>query len=432
MRYLLKNGLVWFADGFKQRDIHIEDQIILSIASEINLSHAKEIDCTDCYIIPGLIDLHVHTGEPINGVLLAEDESITSSSCINGGITTIGVFITETERALLSKEYPKRRSQFYRQHVNVRWHLTPVISKITELKNLLLQGCNIKLYTTYKESDLFSSYKRIDSILSFLSNKRWRKYQIPVLVHCEDNDIIEKNQNSIPFDHPFAHTLRRPEEAEIKAVEKVLNLAVKHNYPVHFVHISSPQAAIMIREAKKSAPVTCETAPHYLLLNEEMYNRKDGLRWLCTPPLRPESSRGKMIELAQDGYFDIFATDHCPFTIYDKDRYASQLEKVPTGLSGTGGIFSLLYEGLVASGKISLSELILRLSTNPAKILNIFPDKGIIQQNAEADLVIFRIEKDKRQNIKPSVALAFNPWKDITTSLFIKGVFIKGKRLLEA
>lgn len=429
MTYLLKNGLVWHDSGFKKQDLFIEDQNIAVLGDDIAYKCDREIDCTDCYIIPGLIDIHVHTGEPISGILLAEDERITSLSCLKSGVTTIGVFITETANETLDVIYPIRKKQFYRLPLTARWHLTPTKSKLADLKNLLLQDCDIKLYTTYKEAGLYSSYKKIADMMVFLKdiNTRLRKYPARLLVHCEDNEIIKAKQKSIPFTKPFDHTLRRPESAEIKAVEKILDLAVQHNFPVHIVHVSTPQAALLINEAKRSVPVTCETAPQYLFLNEEMLHRKDGHRWLCTPPLRPESSRGKMVELAQEGIFDIFATDHCPYTIYDKDRYASEPEKVPMGLPGVGALLPLLYEGLVASGKISFSDLILRLTTNPAKILNLFPDKGIIQENADADLVILKIDnQDPKNPILPSTALTHNPWKNRYSSLTIKKIFVDG------
>ncbi len=430
MAYVLKGGLAWLPEGFRKRDILLEDGKIKEIGDQLNIAYAEEIDCRDCYLIPGVIDFHVHNGEPAANTLLAEDERLISLTCKRGGVTTIGTFITETERETIAEMFPRRKNKFKNLPLSVNWHLTPVRTKISSLKQFLRENCDLKLYTTYKEAGLHSSYKRIEEIFSYLAGNTnvGKEKPVRILIHCEDNEIIEKKREEIPFKSAYDHALRRPEIAEIKAVERVLELAVKYNYPVHIVHVSSPRAALLIREAQKSAPISCETAPHYLLLNEDVLRQKDGHRWLCTPPLRAERSRGEMVELAQEGLFDIYATDHCPFTVYDKDRYAAQPDKVPMGLPGTGALLPIMYEELVKTGKIGLTELIERLTVNPAKLLGIYPEKGIIKEGSVGDLLIFQ-ETGEEKPIQASVTAVHNPWKNRTTSLSIKQLFRKGELL---
>ena len=431
MKYLLKNGKVWFEDGFKKTDLLIDGSRIGSIEDDLQVKRTRKIDCSGCFIIPGIIDMHVHTGEPINDLLLAENESMTASSCLQGGVTTIGVFITETDKENLNALFPYRSKKFNGLPVTVRWHLTPKSSRLNDLKSLFDEGCNIKLYTTYREPGLYSSYKSIDEILECLSEKckRLAKLRVLPLIHCEDDETVLAHSLQNPFRKAIDHTLRRPEIAEIRAVERVLELAVKHNYPVHIVHVSTPEAALLIKEAKKTIDVTCETAPHYLLLNEDILKRHDGHRWLCTPPLRSEDSRQKLLELACDGLFDAFATDHCPFSMYDKDRYVKEPGRVPMGLPGTGALLPLLYEGLYRGEKMPLHLLIKHLTLNPAKILGLYPRKGIIKEGADADLLVLKETGDIMYPIKPSVAMLHNPWKDWKTSLRMEHIFVGGKDL---
>lgn len=428
-KYLLKNGLVWLEGEFRQCDLYLEDKKISLIDNDLKLKYVTEIDCKDSYIIPGIIDMHVHTGEPLASLLPLEDEKMTAISGLKGGVTSIGSFITETPYNNILSDYPRRNKKFRKQPLTVRWHLTPISTKISELKDLFLKGCDLKLYTTYKDAGLYSSYQDIERVIKYLANhnKKGKGEQVPILIHCEDNEIIERESAKNPFHKPFDHTLRRPELAEIKGIERVLDLAVKYNYHVHIVHVSSPRAALLIKEAKKSAPVTCETAPHYLLLNEQYLKRTDGHRWLCTPPLRSETSRGQMIELAQEGVFDAFATDHCPFSVYDKDRFSTQPELVPMGLPGIGSLFPLLYEGLVKTEKFSFSQLLRHLTINPAKILRLYPGKGIIQVGSDADLIVLKDNNNIREPIQPTVALSHNPWKDKFTSLELQRIFVKGQ-----
>ena len=191
-----------------------------------------------------------------------------------------------------------------------------------------------------------------------------------ILVHCEDDAVIDQASAAHPFKTAWIHTLQRPELAEAIAVERVLDLAVRHDHPVHIVHVSTPGAAMLIAEARHHNPrITCETAPHYLLYDEEKLKKPDGHRWLCTPPLRSEESRGLLVELLQDGVFDIIASDHCPFKPADKDRHKDTPAKVPMGLPGLGSLFPSLFESLVERGLIGLETLVDLCCRRPAELM---------------------------------------------------------------
>ena len=114
----------------------------------------------------------------------------------------------------------------------------------------------------------------------------------------------------------------------------------------------------MVKEAKSEYPfITCETAPHYLIYNENRLSGINAHRWLCTPPFRSEESRGLLVELLQDGYFDIIASDHCPFKIEDKDRFKDNLPLVPCGIPGLETLYSSMYNNFVEPEIISQAYL---------------------------------------------------------------------------
>lgn len=178
---------------------------------------------------------------------------------------------------------------------------------------------------------------------------------------------------------------------------------------------------MLIYEARNHAPVTCETAPHYLLLNDDMLQGENGHRGLCTPPFRNEHSRGLMLELVQDGLFDAIATDHCPFTKADKDKHQDNPEQVPTGIAGLGATFPILYENLVKPGKLTLEKLMLYISTNPAKLMNLYPDYGAIKPGTKTNLIVLQMKPGNRlQPILPSLADTYNPWENTETDMEIK------------
>jgi dihydropyrimidinase len=416
MKQLLSGGQIWQESGFAALDIQVENGTILQLGENLLAPYAEVIDCRDAFILPGICDLHVHVGEKVCGLDLADDWASLAKLADKSGIAAIGAFITERSAAdsnqkTLLKQYEETRRLAEQdfQHP-VRWHLTPTLFEPQDILPLLQENCDLKFYTTYKPNGLFRSYEEIGRWMQDLSDLRPR-----ILIHCEDDAIVTTQSALHPFRHPFDCTKRRPEQAEVMAVEQVLELAVKHNYPLHIVHVSTPQAALLINEARNCAPVTCETAPQYLLLNESYLQREDGHRWLCTPPLRAESTRGLLLELLQEGLFDAIATDHCPYTTTDKDEHKGTPELVPVGLAGLGATFPLLHENLVRTGKIPLAKLLPLLTTHPAKLMNVYPRLGCISPGSLAEFIILKQEPAKSpQPVIPSLSDTPNPWQDFS------------------
>ncbi len=414
MKVLLTNGHVWQENGFAKLDILIEDGTIKALGENLTEPYAEAVDCKEAYILPAWLDMHVHVGEKVCGLDLADDWQSLSLLANRCGIAGIGAFITERQptdknKKPLAEQYnlASRTAEEQFRHA-VHWHLTPTVSGVKDVYPLLEQGCDLKFYTTYRPHGLYRSYAEIAEWMQELKDLKPR-----LLVHCEDDELVDSMTGFNPFHHPFDHARRRPEMAEILAVERILDLAIQHSYPVHIVHVSSPQSALLIDEARRSVPVTCETAPHYLLLNETMLQREDGHRWLCTPPLRSEKSRGELTELLQDGLFDAIATDHCPFTKADKDRHKSTPEQVPTGIAGVGATFPLLYETLVKTGRLPLEKLVPLLTSQPARLMNLYPAFGSISAGSKASLIILQQEPLKNpQPILSSLRDTYNPWQD--------------------
>jgi len=313
-------------------------------------------------------DFHVHVGERIGGYQLRDGFAELAKV---PGLMAIGAFVTEESGDPLGTKLQRMRQdsialiQREASALQIFWHLTPVQTGFEEVLPLLSQDTDLKFYTTYKNVGLYRSYEEIERWMTFLKDRKVR-----MLVHCEDDGIIAEYAEKHPFRHPHDHSLRRPELAENIAVERILDLAVKHAYPVHIVHVSSPQSALLIREAKQTNPlVTCETAPHYLLYNESRLTGENAHRWICSPPFRSDKSRGELVELMQDGVFDLIASDHCPFSNDDKDRYKDTPEKVPCGIPGVGTLYGSMFEHFVKTGKISQEQLTRMSLTTPVQLM---------------------------------------------------------------
>ncbi len=434
---LLRWRNAWNGEGFSPLELVLSEGRFYLPSDPICPLPLHQIDFDRAiHAIPGSVDFHVHINEKMSGYDLADDFSAYARLAQRSGIQAIAAFITESSDSDLVSQY-RRYEAAAKKHFGgfVRWHLTPIHSSLREIEPLLRIGCDLKFYTTYRSAGLYRSYDEIGRWMGELSDLKPR-----MLVHSEDDNVVTEASERHPFTHPRKHSLRRPPEAEIKAVDRLCDLSVRYNYPLHIVHVSTPQAARIIQSAKSSAPISCETSANYLFLNEDIYDQPDGHRWLFTPPLRSENMRGELRDLAQDGIFDIYATDHCPFSRVDKDRYRNELDRVPCGIAGSGALMPLLLDKL----GVSPEHIITRICDNPARLMNMGDDYRQLKPADCARFIMFSqivdgdgicsANTDETRTIglyMPSLSDTYNPWeKEHTRSLIHHSIDIPGKMSL--
>lgn len=191
-----------------------------------------------------------------------------------------------------------------------------------------------------------------------------------IVAHCEDNTLLNGgyiHAGKYAKEHGHAGI---SSESEWRQIERDLMLAKETGCVYHVCHISTKESVELIRRAKKDGvDVTCETAPHYLLLDENDL-QEDG-RFKMNPPLRSSEDRIALLEGIKDGTIDMIATDHAPHSKEEKSR---GLKESAFGIVGIETAFSLLYTYLVKPGIISIEQLIKLICHNPRKRFNI-PDK---------------------------------------------------------
>jgi len=425
----IKNGLVCFEDGIRRADICIRDGKIVSFDS--NETAEKIIDAEGCYVLPGTIDIHTHLDDTIGKYYLADTYKSGSEIAVLNGITTLFNFITQGKNETLNESIEKARNKAKdNSYCNIGWHLTPTSfseNDLEEIKEKISNGYKtIKLYTTYKQAGIFSDYEQLENIFRELKG-----YDVTFLIHCEDNDIVEDEYaKDYDFSKPFTHTLLRPKLAEFKAIRKVIEIAEKYNAKLHIVHVSTCEGIDLINDARKNPNITCETAPHYLFLNDEYLKREGGHKWLCSPPLRDKKNTEDMVKKAKEGLFDIYATDHCAFLKKHKDESKKDIRNIPNGLAGIGALPHLIFNLHSDNLNYAFAEMTKRLSENPAKISGLYPSKGTLKPGSDADLVVinpFGIERE----LKSSLSDAYETYPDFKTKLSFKYVFLNGEMIVK-
>jgi dihydropyrimidinase len=429
---LIRSGLVYLESGPVTADILCDGETIAEIGRGIQAPpRATVIDADGLSVVPGFIDFHVHMDDVISGVSLADSYLSGSRAAILSGITTLMGFVTQPRDASLSEAVTAASAKVDgRSYCDVSFHLTPTSFESpnwADIDSLIERGFRtLKFYTTYKDAGLFTSYDDLRRIMSRLNHR-----EVRILVHCEDESVLQSSRFAVA-DPTLAASypgLRSP-EAEIEAVDRVIQLSSETGTPVHVVHVSSPESARRINRARRDHAVSCETAPQYLLLNESILSSDGGHRYLCTPPLRSEGERRQMCELAADGAFDLFATDHCAFSRDAKDRNRYDSGLVPKGIAGVGALVPLMHQLLCVDHSMSLAGLANHLSMNPAKLAGLYPRKGTIRVGSDADFVVLS-ENGAPRPIRSSVSDCYATYPGRTTPLVFHYVFRRGEMVVK-
>ena len=265
-------------------------------------------------------------------------------------------------------------------------------------------------------------------------------------IHAENGLIIDALvEEAIAAGHndPIYHALTRPSLAEGEAGHRAIKIAEMAEAPIYIVHVSAEEALLAIAEARdRNKPIFAETCPHYLFLTDEEYDRPDfePAKFVMSPPLRAPHHRDAMWRGLSTDDLQIIATDHCPFCFtehawglqHSKELGRGTFSQIPNGAPGVETRLPLVFDGGVRTGRISLNRFVQLMSTGPAKLFGLFPQKGTIAIGSDADLVIFDPEEDwtiRAANHHSRVDYSLFEDRKITGR--VKQVFLRGEIIVD-
>lgn len=384
---ILKNGtMIEPKTGFfGKTDIAIEGKNIVKIAKDIpDTKDDTVIDCTDKYIGPGLVDVHVHFRDP--GFTYKEDIESGSKAAAKGGFTSV-ILMANTKPAVDNPEtirYVLEKGEKTGIHVYTCANITKGMrgDLLNDFESLLQAGAigftddGVPLLVEELAEDAMAEAVKYDCVLSF---------------HEEDPQYISNNgvNRGVASEHFGIGGSDR--QAEIAMVNRDIQLALKTGAKVNFQHLSTKEAIELIRETKKlpkGKNIHAEATPHHIALTESAVI-KHGTMAKMNPPLREESDRRAIIEGLLDGTIDIIATDHAPHSIEEK---AKPITEAPSGILGLETAFAICNEELVLKNNMGYLQLFCNMSYNPALLYGI--NAGYLAEGCVADLVVFEPEKE--------------------------------------
>lgn len=381
MATVIKNGYIYTGGEIVQSDLLIKNGMIAAIGN--NLTAEKEINAQGKLVSPGLVDVHVHYRDP--GQTEKEDVRTGSLAAAHGGFTTVcampNVDPVPNTPDLLAKMVQNNHKVGL---VHILQYAPITVNEdskeIPDYAGLKKAGC-VALSNDGKGVQ--------DAQTMFLAMQKAQANNLLIAEHAQDDSLFN---HGVMNDGPTARLLKQEpitELAETTQIARDLLLAEKTGVHYHVCHVSTKTSVELIRIAKSHGiNVTCEVAPHHLLLGEENIG-KDDSNFKMNPPLRTREDQKALIAGLLDGTIDMIATDHAPHTAKDKQ---GGFKNAAFGIVGSETAFSELYTKFVKTGTFTLQQLLNWLTFAPAKAFGL-KKAGRIAINQPADIAIFNLEQ---------------------------------------
>ncbi|MBQ6256416.1 MAG: dihydroorotase [Clostridia bacterium] len=388
MRTLFKGAQVYRQGAFSLSDLSVRKGKVEAVEPVISPRPGdRVIDVSNCIIIPGLVDVHVHLREP--GFVYKETIETGTRAAARGGYTTVCAMPNLSPAPDTMKNL-KVQLDIIKKTAKIPVIPYGCITMGQKGRGELADFGALAPYVCGFSDDGRGVQDEELMELAMLAVKKTGK---PIVAHCEDETLL---RGGYIHDGPYARLHGHAgicSESETAQVKRDLKLAAQTGCPYHVCHVSAKETVAAIREAKKAGVnVTCETGPHYLLLTD-MDLQEDG-RFKMNPPIRETADRDALIEGILDGTIDMIVTDHAP---HSEDEKAKGLEGSLMGVVGLECAFRVMYDRLVRDQKVlSLEKLVELMCLNPRKRFGI---EGGTEPGQRADIAV--IDPNKTGVIDP-------------------------------
>ena len=391
---LIQNGTLVMPDGLQVGDLAIHGGRITAVGMPGALPTARRAwDAAGCFVLPGGIDPHVHIHWPFLAATTADDYAIASRAAALGGTTTVIDFAhpkmgpTPLDRVAYRQSEANGRSIIdYGLHC-VLTEGTPEI--LDQMARLVSQGVtSFKMYMAYSRRGIMVSDATLLSVM-----QQAARLGALACIHGENGTVADAIEARFLAEGRTAATdfpQHKPNFVEAEAIERAIFWARQTGARLYVFHLSTAEGLALIRSAQRQGVrVVAETCPQYLLLDDAVFATPGaGHRFICSPPIRSRRDNEALWDGIAEGVITTIGTDHCAFTIAQKDRGRNNFVDVPNGLPGIETRLGLLYTEGVCQGRISMPDLVRIASTNVARTFGL-PRKGGLLPGMDADVVVY-------------------------------------------
>ena len=393
MTTLIKNGTIITATDMYKADLLVKNGIISEIGREISKIASEIIDAADKWVLPGAVDAHTHMDAQCDGMTTVDDFETGTAAAAAGGTTTVIDYADQVPGATLAQTLEDWKAKAAsRAIVDYGFHMA-----LSEVNESIL-----KEIPDIVESGVSSFHIRLDGqkekhindaeLLEFL--RCTSSAGALALVHAENGEIVGLFQDRLVTEGKTSAKhipAARPPEVESQATARALSIAEMAKAPIYLSSLSSAHAVERVKAARdRGLLVYAETCPHYLVIPSDRYEEPEGIKYYCTPPLRPSWHADILWKAISSGDLHVVGSDHQAFNYAgQKDLGKDNFTQAPRGFPGIQERISVLHSAGVHSGKISANRFVELACTAPARLFGIFPRKGTLAVGSDADTIIF-------------------------------------------
>jgi dihydropyrimidinase len=397
MTLLIKGGRIVTAEDDYVADVFVDGEQIAQIGPDLDVTADRTLDAAGMLVLPGGVDPHVHIDTDFGGAKTVDDFTTGTIAAAMGGTTSLINFGMQwpgqTIEGALDGWFEKLDAN--KPVVDVGFHIAVTDlgydGAIDELLAIGGRGVSsYKVFLAYKGQAMLSD-ERLFQVMELAAESG-----ALVMVHAENGDVIDALTRRALAEgrtEPKWHAATRPALAEAEATSRAIDIAQIAGAPLYVVHVTCADSLERIANARRKGwRVWGETCPQYLFTDESDLARPDfeGAKFVCSPPPRTKADQEALWQGLADGDLSVVSTDHVPFTFArDKQLGRDDFTKIPNGGPGVEDRLYLMHHFGVGGGRITLNRMVDLLSTTPAKIFGLYPQKGTVAVGSDADLVVF-------------------------------------------
>jgi dihydropyrimidinase len=407
MSTLIKNGTIITAAGEQERDVLIEGECIKEIGVNLEAGDAEVIDVAGMYIMPGGIDMHTHLDLPFFGTFCSDDFFTGQKAAAFGGTTSHIDFVIQPVGGTLHEGLKEwRRKAEGKTVIDYGFHMAVTDLRpdvMEEIPSMIEEGItSLKLFLAYK--DVFM----VDDETFFKAFLKASEHGMLIMVHAENGDVVDaltKKAIAEGKTEPKYHAEAHPSLAEGEATGRAVALAGIAGASLYVVHVTCREALEQLDLGRRRGlRVMGETCPQYLFLTVDDLAKPnfEGAKYVCSPPVRQVEDQAALWDALASNLLQVVSTDHAPFffeggvegRLAGKEMGKNSFAEIPNGMPGIEDRLKVLWHHGVNGGRFSRSRFVELVSTNPAKIFGLYPQKGEIAVGSDADILIWDPEKE--------------------------------------
>ncbi len=448
MALLIKNGTIITASEIFTGDILVEGEQIALLGKDLSHPSAEVIDATGKLVMPGGVDPHVHLELPMFDTVSSDDHYTGHRAAAFGGTTTALDFTSQDHLTLkedIAAWHEKAEAKAaidYGFHINITRFDKALGEEIPTVVDAGITS--MKVFTAY------NNRLRLDDAGIFRVMRIARETGMLTMLHAENGDVIDiLVEEALQAGHlsPRWHALTRPAWGAVEAVLRACALAAQADAPLYIVHMNAAGEVDQLEYARQQGlKVMGETCPQYLFFTDDLLEREDGAKWICSPPIRTAVDNARLWEGLSRGTIQTIGTDHCPF-FYDgskpilfegkpvaipgKELGKADFTKIPNGLPAIEDRLPILWTYGVRQGRLTPNQFVALTSTNPAKIFGMYPRKGALLPGSDADIVIWDPEKRITYGVNQAhMRTDYNLYEGWEVVGMPEKVFLRGKLIV--